>query len=260
LKFVKKIYTLLFSLTVTSSLIAQTSDDVILRAMKDELDRSMKELAMESFDKPFYIAYSLDDRDFFTIMAQMGSLVRTSHSPSRSSNVRLLVGDYSFNDESLDGSTGGVSDGNDVPLPVDNDYSGIRRSFWAMTDYVYKGAARQYKQNKQTLTDKKKPLEETPHRSFAKLPPVSVLETARPFNMDVKKMEAFVTSISAEFLNFPDLENSMVYVYIASGNKYFVNSEGTSSRTPVQIASIYLTASFKTSQGETLNEELVYYA
>jgi hypothetical protein len=260
LKIVKIIYILLFFLATTSSAIAQVNDDVILRAMKDELDRSMKELAMEKFDKPFYIAYSLDDRDFYTIMAQMGSLVRTSHSPSRSSNVRLLVGDYSFNDESMDGSTGGGSEGNDVPLPIDNDYYGIRRSFWAMTDYVYKGAARQYKQNQQTLADKKKPLQEVPHRTFAKLPPVSVVEASKPFSMDLKKMEAYVTSISAEFLNFPDLENSMVYVYIASGNKYFVNSEGTFSRVPVQIASMYSTASFKTSQGETLNEELVYYA
>lgn len=235
------------------------SDDVIIRAMKDELDRSMKELAMDNHDKPFYIAYSLEDRRFHTIMAQMGSLVRSTETPARSSNVRLLVGDYSMNDETFDGNSGG-GQGQDIPLPVDDDYNGIRRSFWAMTDYVYKGAARQHKQNKQTLADQKKPLEEVPHRTFAKLDPVTIMEEGKPFNVDLKKVEEFIKEISAEFLNYVDLDNSMVYAYLSNGRKYFVNSEGTVSRIPVQMSSIYATATYRTPEGEILNDEIVYYS
>lgn len=256
---VKKIYSILLLLFVGGTVTAQ-SEDVIMKAMKDELDRSMKELSMEGFEKPFYIAYTLDDRRYYTIMAQMGSLVRSTETPSRSSNVRLLVGDYSMNDETFDGNSGGGSQGNDVPMPVDNDYHGIRRSFWAMTDNVYKGAARQYKQNKQTLVEQKKPLEEVPHRSFAKLPPVEIIETVTPVNVNLKAMEKFATDVSAAFLQYIDLDNSAVYLYTSSGYKYFINTEGTMSRVPVQMASIYATASYQTPEGETLNDEIVYYA
>jgi hypothetical protein len=117
---VKKIYSLLLFLSFAGTVTAQ-SEDVIMKAMKDELDRSMKELSMEGFEKPFYIAYSLDDRRYYTIMAQMGALVRSTETPSRSSNVRLLVGDYSMNDETFDGNSGGGSQSNDIPMPVDND-------------------------------------------------------------------------------------------------------------------------------------------
>jgi hypothetical protein len=58
-----------------------------------------------------------------------------------------MVGDYSLNDENFVGGSRRFSSGGGyLPLPLDNDYRAIRRSFWIMTDQVYKSSIESYEQ------------------------------------------------------------------------------------------------------------------
>jgi hypothetical protein len=43
---------------LTASL-ASAAEDAIVRAMRDELARSMKKLQLENLDKPYFVAYRL---------------------------------------------------------------------------------------------------------------------------------------------------------------------------------------------------------
>src|SRR5688572_13836408 len=81
----------------------KTNEDVILRAMQDELTRNMNELRLPGYDKPFFIMYGIQDQKTYTLAGTLGSIVQSTEKPVRfKSTTRVLVGDYEFNDESLE--------------------------------------------------------------------------------------------------------------------------------------------------------------
>src|SRR5258706_1425304 len=79
----------------------QAADDTVLRAMKDELARSMKKLQLENLQKPYFIAYRLTDTDSCVVTASFGALISSicppaeaGHGRSRQLAVEVRVGDY----------------------------------------------------------------------------------------------------------------------------------------------------------------------
>ena len=125
-------------IAIAQPLCAQDRESVILKAMKDEMKRTMTDAKYEGHDKPFYISYGINDRHVFSAHATLGALVRSNTFQSRNKSVRLLVGNYTFNDESLDNNLTSPPNANDLSVPLDDDYYGIRRALWASTDVVYK--------------------------------------------------------------------------------------------------------------------------
>jgi hypothetical protein len=47
--------------------LAHAQDDIALRAMKDELKRSITELQLQQMDKPYFLAYRMDDINQTTV-------------------------------------------------------------------------------------------------------------------------------------------------------------------------------------------------
>src|SRR5688572_3228879 len=95
------IYAIVFLLAFSQTTFAQ-QDHIILKAMRDEIDRSMTEMTYEGHEKPFYISYGINDSRAFSVYSSLGSLIRSAAYQNRQKSVRILVGDYEFNDESLD--------------------------------------------------------------------------------------------------------------------------------------------------------------
>ena len=50
--------------------------DVIVRAMRDELERSMTQLRLDSLAKPYFIAYRIDEDESVSASARLGALTR----------------------------------------------------------------------------------------------------------------------------------------------------------------------------------------
>jgi hypothetical protein len=255
---VKKIIHLTFLLGLCHVSVAQHKDSIVINAMKDELFRNMKELSYEGFEKPFYIHYSINDVTSYEIAASLGALVRSSDNKARSKNVRVLVGNYDFNDESLDNNTFSALEANEIQLPLDNDYYGIRRALWVTTDNVYKGAARKYKRNLETLKEKNKSIAEMPHRRFAASPPIKLFKEVDPYSFDLASKEKFVRELSGIFSNYPDIDYSTVYLSFVDGYDYFVSSEGSVSKTPMRMASLQIFAQRQTESGEAVYDHLSY--
>ncbi len=69
---------LLSALLVFFAVRAQAQDDIPMRAMKDELARSVSELQLQKMDKPYFLAYRMDQVDQYTISAMLGSLTRSN--------------------------------------------------------------------------------------------------------------------------------------------------------------------------------------
>ena len=235
--------------------------DVILQAMQDELDRSMKELRLPNHDKPFFIMYNIQDQKTYDISATLGAIVQSSERPARfKSNTRILVGDYAFNDESLDDNLTSAPSALEISLPIDADYLGIRRALWSSTDKVYRDAARHFLKHQQTLKESGKSLDEIPHRSFAKGKPIDLVSTVKPYTFDRSEWESTLKKLSSIFLKHPDIVYSGVVIQFSEGHDYMVNSEGVVAKIPFQETSLIVIAQGKNSDGEFVIDQVVHEA
>src|SRR5579863_8143319 len=74
------------------------ADDVVMRAMRDEMARSMKKLQLENLQKPYFIAYRAMESDGCTVEASFGALTVSSCEPrtagTRRIGIEVRVGDY----------------------------------------------------------------------------------------------------------------------------------------------------------------------
>jgi len=53
---------------------ARAQDDVPMRAMKDELARSVSRIQLQKMDKPYFIAYRMDDINRTLVSVLLGSV------------------------------------------------------------------------------------------------------------------------------------------------------------------------------------------
>ncbi len=259
LKSSTKIMLLLYFILLAIPGRTQDNDNMILKAMKDEMKRSMTEIKYEGHEKPFFISYGINDVQNFMAYASLGAMIQSGEYKSRSKSVRVLVGDYEFNDESLDNNLFSETTANEIQLPLEDDYFGIRRALWTTTDVVYKGAAQKYKKHQSTLKEQNKTLKDLPHRTFAKVPVVQSIAPALPYKLEKEKWESYCKKLSSVFRSYPAIESSDVMMNVSYGSQYFVNSEGTVVVKPYRIAVINCRAQVKTEKGEPIFENIIHY-
>src|SRR5437879_1565606 len=92
----RRITLLLMCCFIGGLLRASAQDDVVMKAMRDELDRSMKQLRLERLDEPYFIAYRVSDLEDSVIAASLGSLTTHQQSRTRQLTVEVRVGDYAL--------------------------------------------------------------------------------------------------------------------------------------------------------------------
>ncbi|MCU0723520.1 MAG: TldD/PmbA family protein, partial [Planctomycetes bacterium] len=109
-------------------------EDVVLRAMKDEMARSQERLRLGDMEKPYYLAYTAESGTVFAAGAVLGATSGGGEGPVRSLEAEARVGDYA-----LDSSTGYSSGGGADP-GLEDDYDAVRFQLWQATDEQYKAA------------------------------------------------------------------------------------------------------------------------
>lgn len=239
---------------------AQTnSDELIFKAMNDELNRSISKLTINKYPAPFFIAYQLSDGQSLTIQATLGALRSSNEAPARAQNIRLMVGDYKLNDENFISGSPGFSSGAYLSLPLDNDYDAIRRAFWIASDQSYKRAIETYDQKLSALKQQNKTDEEKPD-DFSKITPVSLIMKGTPVKYDKAKWEAFAKDVSGVFKASTQIGNSSVILGLANACVYVTTNEGTKLIIPLSIACLWINANTQADDGEVLNDQLLYYA
>ena len=121
------------------------ADDVIRKAMQDELARSMQQLRLNDLDRPYFIAYTVQDGTTTAASATFGSLTASEDTHMRLLTVEVRVGDYSLDNSnffSIPSGAAGVTRlfGGTLGIPLDDDYQELRRQIWLATDSAYKRA------------------------------------------------------------------------------------------------------------------------
>ncbi len=205
-------------------------DNEILQAMRAELKRSMDELVLEGLKKPYYIEYKLRLRDVYNASANLGSVVDSGYRKVASISVGVRVGDYKFDNSnffdiglSFFGSSDDEESYKSRSIPVEFDYSTLRRELWLATDAAYKQSAEIFSKKEASLKNRMR--KDTTHDFIVVKPTKNYNYEIAP-NFDMKYFAELVKSMSGVFLDYPEISSSSVGVEYLPEISYYVNSEG----------------------------------
>lgn len=250
---------LLFLVLVSVEKGALANSDVVLNAMEDELHRSMKELTYKDYKSPFFIEYKLIDNYSAKVRSKLGAVIKSDEKESRNNSVRLMVGDYEITDENWLDRTSRVRhhDGY-IPVPLENDYDGIRRSFWIMTNNIYKSAAEKYRNKITAIEQKSMTSKDFPAPDFSRAPTLEYIK--KPFSRDasLQELELLSKYVSNVFVKAPDVIDSEVIIEVQNLMRYFINSEGTKTVIPFRIYKVEVSASVYSKENNLIKESLSY--
>lgn len=230
--------------------------DAVLDTMKAELKRSMA-LQLNNLDKPYYIAYTLDDEHSWSASASLGGLLSAGANAFRLPGVRLRVGDYKFDNTNWTGA-GAAGPRYDLhSFPLEDDADVMRQYFWLTTDSAYKGALRSLAGKNSALRNVTV-TEQLP--DFANVTPFTLFKDYSTPNFDLDRWKETTRRVSGVFDKYRSLRTSSVQFTAIDALHRFVTSEGTSIRVPDSAASVEIRASAQAADGMILRDIAVFYS
>ena len=219
---------------------AAADSDPVLKAMREELERSKSRLKMENVPAPFYVEYRVIDLDDYQLQAEYGATQSERRAHFRFARVVVRVGDYHLDSFYESGS------GEATTMPLDDNPEAIRRALWLATDSAYKSA-------NEALTAKeglyKRFAIEQTVDDFAKESPVQSLGAAARLEFDAGKWRGILESASNLYREYPEVETTGAEAHFFATNIYYVNTEGTVLRRGRTCYSVAETGSTQAPDG-----------
>jgi predicted Zn-dependent protease len=204
---------------------ADAEKDPVFKAMLAEMDRSMTQLQLKDFAKPFFIQYRIEEIDNFETKAEFGATEGGQRSHERIARITVRVGDYKTD------SSGGRGDGALQLSALDNDPIAIRAALWAATDQAYKAALAAYSQKQAALKQVQTPPQAD---DFSREKPTISLADPLKLQLDDAAWEDRVARVSGLYRTDPKVKDSQhdIEFSVASFSgrvttSWLVNSEGT---------------------------------
>jgi len=220
------------------------SDDPLLRALKEEMERSKAKLKMENVAAPYYIEYRVTELDGFDASATFGALRSEQRGSGRFLRVVVRIGDYK-QDSYYSGGEGTVD-----LVPLDGDIFAIRHRVWLATDRAYKAAGEALSAKQAALKQLKV---DQPVDDFARATLVEVIEPlAHLPATDFSPWLRLLEESSGLYRSDPTLEHFDSSLRFAAENIYFVNSEGTVARSGRANYAISVSGSTQAADGMLL--------
>jgi predicted Zn-dependent protease len=204
---------------------ADAEKDPLLKAMLVELDRSMSQLQLPGFAKPFFIQYRIEDVDDYETKAEFGASEGGLRTHQRVARITVRVGDAKTD------SSGGRGDGALQLAALDDDPVAVRSALWAATDQAYKSALAAYaaKQSElkqvQTLPQADDFSKETPLISLAEPETLKLDEAA--WTERVARASGLYRTDATVKAGEHEVEYSSSAFHARVTTTWLVNSEGT---------------------------------
>jgi predicted Zn-dependent protease len=247
---------------ILASPLLHAEEDVIVRAMHDEMQRSMQKLRLEQLDKPYFISYTVVDNDSKEVAAMLGSVLSSTENSARTLLVVVRVGDFasdSGNFLSMPSGPGGLAAlmmAGAMQLPLDDNYNELRRKIWLTTDRAYKKALED-RSGKQAALKNRNRTEEI--ADFSKASPVSTTDLVPLTHFDLPNATRLVREASAVFRQTPSIQTSRVQLSMLSHQERYLNSEGSSFTRRQPRVSLHITASAQAPDGMPLSDFVADY-
>jgi len=208
---------------------ADAEKDPVLNSMLAELDRSMSQLQLKGFEKPFFIQYRIEDVDDFATKAEFGATEGSEHAHQRVARITVRVGDYKSD------SSGGRADGALELTGLDDDAVALRSALWSGTDQAYKNALSAFAQKQAALKQVQTPPQAD---DFSHEKPVVTLQAPIKLKLDeadwgdcVARASGLYRTDTSVAASQHDVQYSTAEFHGRATTVWIVNSEGTIVRT-----------------------------
>ena len=215
-------------LSQTPQLPTLGTDEVLLRAMRDEMARTTQLSVVGGKDGPYYVAYTVSDADTLHVASTLGAAVSVSRNAYRAPLVEMRVGDYASD------NTGHVQSGAysgtrlDGDWPLDANYLSLRNSFWLATDRAFKTALESISRKRASQSNAA--VDANPLPNFSKIEPIVSIPKLSLAKIDEALWTGRTNRLSAVFKRYPDVLSSAVDVQAMTGITTMLTTEGTMLR------------------------------
>jgi TldD protein len=223
------------------------TDDLLLTTMEKELHRGEAQLAKQD-PAPYFTSYNVTDSDSLVILSAQGGLLTSTRARRRNADVSMRIGtpalDNTHDQERYSGLTSGQ-------LPQRDDPDAIARVLWKLTYEQYRKARQAFTNAKTKMAVRAKDEDDSP--DFSEEKPSTYIEKASlPAFPDQKVWEDLARRYSASFRRYPQVEESLVFLYASKSKSYLVSTEGTKIVTNDAIFRIMIQAETRADDGMQL--------
>ena len=239
----------------------KAGDDVLFKAMRDELDRSMTKLQLADLDKPYFIAYTVQDGTNWRVSASLDSLLEKTETRVRFLTVEVRVGNRTLDNTNFFSSPFGATGvvrmfGGTVRLPLEDDYQEVRRQMWLATDGAYKKALEDISRKRAALRNR---TEAERLADFSQEEPVQIREDVFPVAVNLEEAARLAKELSAVFRQMPGIFTSKVRLGVSNVRTLYVNSEGSSFTRTSPTVSLVALAATQALDGMPLQDFVALY-
>ena len=220
------------------------SDEILLRALKEEMERSKAKLKMDNVAAPYYIEYRVTELEAFDASAVFGALRTQQRGRARFLRVVVRIGDYK--QDSFFGGGEGAAD----LVPLDDDMYAIRHRVWLATDRAYKAAGEALSAKQAAL---KQLTVDEPVDDFSRATPVEYIgPPAHLPPTDFAPWLHLLEEASGQYRADPKIQHFESSLHFTVQNRYFVTSEGTVARFGSAKYAISISGSTQAADGMLL--------
>ena len=183
-------------------------------------------------------------------------MIKSKNKLARNGQAEVRVGDYSFDQTNYSNSYLAITRGR-FTLPLQDDPFALKYEIWLVTDQQFKTSLDELAQKKSGI--KTRTFSEKID-DFSKEEPQKQIEEKNNTDIDIKSLEGKAILYSGLFKNFPHIQKSVVLFDCEKGNEYFVNSEGTSIRKPVNKFKLEVVATAIDKKGNRYSDYVNFFA
>ncbi len=234
-------------LNAQKSSTSTAADEVLLTTMEKELHRGQAELSKQD-PAPYFTSYNVADGESLVVLSAQGGILSSSHSRNRTADVSMRIGTPALDNTHDQERQSGITYGQ---LPQRDDPDAIARVLWKLTYEQYRKARQAYTNAKTKTAVRAKDEDESP--DFSQEKPSTYIEKALPAKFpEQKTWEDLARRYSAQFRQYPQVEESLVYLLASRSHSYLVSTEGTKVVTDDAIFRIMIQAETRADDGMQL--------
>lgn len=245
--------TILVAATPSAAAPEDPFDEPAVRALEDELARTMQKLELTGSAKPYFVSFSMSMQQQVSVTASFGTVMNSQSVPKRTLDIDLRVGDQSF-----DNSNFGFDQKREIRLPVEPDYGAIRREVWLAVDRKYKHLL-EVLERKRAVVAAEAP---NPNEvgSLSKEPPTKILAVRAPVPLDLAKLEGLARRLSAVFRKNPEAAGGYVSIEAMDNRNVFLSSEGSRAAQSASLVRIEAVGHTYASDGMPIHDTVEFWA
>jgi len=231
-----------------AAMAAAQDDDVVLRALTDEMTRSMARLQLDGKHAPYLVRYDVVETQGATVSGTFGAIADDGETRRRSLAVEVRVGDYTLDNTNFAGGDFGYHSfgGGHAGFPLEDDYDAMRQALWLATDGEFHRAVETLEKKKAYL--EQKTIKDRPH-DLARAEPVVALLPVSKLQFDRARWREVVRRVCAVFREHEAVQASRVWVTAEVRNRWLVNSEGFRIRRSTPHFAVVMTARGQADDG-----------